>query len=323
LREEYVIDRRAYAGAVNPADPIAGQQYFAETGHNLGGRFLEYWKANGGLAQFGYPITEVRSDSIDGGRYETQFFERARFEYHPENDGTPFEVLLGQFGRRVMAENALLSGDFGRLFQTDPAVQVNLGKPVSAAIRTNGAMQAFEKGRMFYAEQAPSRGLVQGGYLDRHYNANAAASGTAWAEIADTEPTIYALCGEAQRGKVFTDHADFRYFFLDTWDESQPSGGGMGPKAGLYEPKRGFGRVWRDREGGPFRGNVIVPGAHSCLGYATSADEIAFTITVQYFQGGVMLLSDTPEGRYLYVLAVGYYSNGGGPSGTYERYPLK
>jgi hypothetical protein len=31
-----------------------------------------------------------------------QYFERARFEYHPENQA-PYNVLLGQFGQRALA----------------------------------------------------------------------------------------------------------------------------------------------------------------------------------------------------------------------------
>jgi hypothetical protein len=33
-----------------------------------------------------------------------QYFERARFVYHPEN-ASPYDILLGQFGRRVLAES--------------------------------------------------------------------------------------------------------------------------------------------------------------------------------------------------------------------------
>ncbi|HET8630995.1 MAG TPA: hypothetical protein VFL91_26545 [Thermomicrobiales bacterium] len=35
----------------------------------------------------------------NGQTYRVQYFERARFEYHPENAGTPYEVLLGLLGR--------------------------------------------------------------------------------------------------------------------------------------------------------------------------------------------------------------------------------
>ncbi|MEO8288940.1 MAG: hypothetical protein ABI670_21200, partial [Chloroflexota bacterium] len=34
----------------------------------------------------------------DGKTYLVQYFERNRLEYHPENKGTPFEVLLGLLG---------------------------------------------------------------------------------------------------------------------------------------------------------------------------------------------------------------------------------
>jgi hypothetical protein len=88
-----------------PVSPIAGQEYFPETGHNLGGSFLRYWQAHGGLMQYGYPISEVITETLEDGRaYLVQYFERARFEYHPEHAGTPYEVLLGQFGRRILGE---------------------------------------------------------------------------------------------------------------------------------------------------------------------------------------------------------------------------
>jgi hypothetical protein len=32
-----------------------------------------------------------------------QYFERTRFEYHPEN-APPYDILLGQCGRRILAE---------------------------------------------------------------------------------------------------------------------------------------------------------------------------------------------------------------------------
>jgi len=34
----------------------------------------------------------------DGKSYLVQYFQRQRFEYHPENKGTRFEVLLGRLG---------------------------------------------------------------------------------------------------------------------------------------------------------------------------------------------------------------------------------
>jgi WD40 repeat protein len=77
-----------------------GTVRFAQTGKHLGGRFLTYWQQHGGLAQQGYPISEEfmeRSD-LDGKLYKVQYFERAVFEYHPENQA-PYDVLLSQLGK--------------------------------------------------------------------------------------------------------------------------------------------------------------------------------------------------------------------------------
>lgn len=76
-----------------------GCRAFPETGKQVCGRFLEYWQANGGLAQQGLPLTgefQERSD-LNGQTYTVQYFERAVFEKHPEN-ARPFDVLLSQLG---------------------------------------------------------------------------------------------------------------------------------------------------------------------------------------------------------------------------------
>lgn len=80
-------------------------QYFAQTGHWLGGGFLTYWQAHGAVAQQGYPISDEFQEvsEADGKPYQVQYFERAVFEYHPENAGTPYTVLLTQLGKFRLA----------------------------------------------------------------------------------------------------------------------------------------------------------------------------------------------------------------------------
>lgn len=95
--------------SLRPAEPPVPQQpgarYFPETGHNLDGGFRAFWQANGGLAQFGFPISEVFEERLEDGKtYRVQYFERARFEYHPENP-PPDDILLGQFGRRIAGKS--------------------------------------------------------------------------------------------------------------------------------------------------------------------------------------------------------------------------
>jgi hypothetical protein len=78
----------------------AGSQLFPQTGKRLGGVFLAYWRANGGLAQQGYPISDEFTEvsQTDGKSYTVQYFERAVFEYHPEQREPRFQVLLSLLG---------------------------------------------------------------------------------------------------------------------------------------------------------------------------------------------------------------------------------
>jgi uncharacterized protein YkwD len=75
-----------------PFASTAKNIYVKETGHSLGELFLSYWKKNGGLDLFGYPLSET---ILEDGR-TVQWFERARFEYFPEliKAGTPVQLTL-------------------------------------------------------------------------------------------------------------------------------------------------------------------------------------------------------------------------------------
>jgi hypothetical protein len=74
-------------------------QTFPETGWQVCGAFLNYWKTHGGLAQQGYPISSTfqEKSETDGKTYTVQYFERAVFEAHPENQ-PPNDVLLSLLG---------------------------------------------------------------------------------------------------------------------------------------------------------------------------------------------------------------------------------
>jgi hypothetical protein len=78
------------------AQAAPGRAY-PQTGHILAPQFIAFYDANGGVPQFGYPITEARTE----GGYLVQWTERQRLEYHPENAGTQFEVQLGLLGREL------------------------------------------------------------------------------------------------------------------------------------------------------------------------------------------------------------------------------
>jgi hypothetical protein len=87
---------------------------FNETGHAVCGEILSAWRKNGiqldnkstvseaeSIALFGLPLSGLVTETLnDGKSYQVQWFERARFEIHPENP-TPYYVLLGLLGNEV------------------------------------------------------------------------------------------------------------------------------------------------------------------------------------------------------------------------------
>jgi hypothetical protein len=90
------------AHRTEPARPCTGGsncETFSATSHTVLGAFRDYWYAHGGLATFGYPLTEEFSlGTFDGGgkSFVVQYFERNRFEFHPEINGGA--ILLGRLG---------------------------------------------------------------------------------------------------------------------------------------------------------------------------------------------------------------------------------
>jgi glucose/arabinose dehydrogenase len=82
------------------------RRYFPETGHSLGGPFKRYWDGHGGARVLGLPISEefAERNPDTGQEYTVQYFERARFEYHPEHAGTDAEVLLGRLGAQIAGQ---------------------------------------------------------------------------------------------------------------------------------------------------------------------------------------------------------------------------
>ncbi len=102
--------------------PRAGCRWFAETSINVCNQdgnqgFRRYWESNGlriaglnayqqSLALFGLPLGPAQVETgSDGREYLVQWFERARFEWHPENPPES-RVLLGLLARELQGQVA-------------------------------------------------------------------------------------------------------------------------------------------------------------------------------------------------------------------------
>lgn len=119
----------------------------APTNHTLRGTFLQYWQAHGGLPVFGYPLTEefTEVNAADGKPYTVQYFERNRFELHPESPDPRYRVLLGLLGAEALQTQ--------REVLDRPTVQVpnyssplvTVGLPTTLAIPSTGVNAAVEQ----------------------------------------------------------------------------------------------------------------------------------------------------------------------------------
>ena len=85
--------------ATAPSQPKAGCVYFEQTQHNACAGFAAYWSKFGGLPVFGYPISE---EFVQNG-VTVQYFERARFEWHPGSSAANYDVVLGRVGSELAA----------------------------------------------------------------------------------------------------------------------------------------------------------------------------------------------------------------------------
>jgi hypothetical protein len=131
-----LVGREFTAGrSFEPGVAANGERFFAETGHTLSGPFLRFWEKRGGLERFGYPISEPfwETSPVDGRDYLVQYFERARFEHHPDELWPMYRQNATAYGLNLMALREVQLGDLGR------QIAVQRGYNLSGMPQLNGA----------------------------------------------------------------------------------------------------------------------------------------------------------------------------------------
>jgi hypothetical protein len=211
----------------------------------------------------GYPIAEAywTRAMIAGVSRDVlvQPFERRVLTYTPGNPAG-WEVEMGNVGRHYykwryqtplpICESSPIRG-FGRVWANNPSVQARIGCSYNWAggeQATNTAVQNFEHGKMIWVDTSPS-------------------------------PQYYPYNGWQKAVYVLFDDGTYT-IFQDTWDGSQPVNGALTPPKGLFEPNRGFWKVWRDATGAKVRER---------LGWATEPIERGGKGAIQGFWNGQMV----------------------------------
>lgn len=191
------LDAGAFASATGRVaalrESLAPRRYFPETGHSVGGAFRSYWERFGGLPVFGFPITDEYVDSATG--FVTQYFERARFEWHPGAWPERFDVMLGLLGVELAQRRGLLDTPpfqpidahddanctffpatghrlcfgFRSFWEANGGLAI-FGYPISEEYDdpdTGYTVQYFERQRFEYHPENPPAWQVEGGLLGR------------------------------------------------------------------------------------------------------------------------------------------------------------
>ncbi len=200
--------------------------WFFETGHTLAYAFREFYDRHGGLAMFGYPLTEV---FVEGGR-PVQYFERARMEWHADLG----LVQVGHLGRWVAErQQAVAAAPVAPPAETRPETDYfpETGHTLAGAFRTHWRahgglpvfgfplsepfvernpqdgqdyeVQYFERARLEFHPELPPAHQILLGHLGRQYLAQHAApawalepvpnTDAAWAAVRPTRVTIPQL----------------------------------------------------------------------------------------------------------------------------------
>jgi hypothetical protein len=237
-----------------------GCMYFEQTGHSLCEPFLSYWQNNGGLPRFGYPITQPFQEELATGPNsnwtgQVQYFERRRMEHHVENAGTPFEVQLGLLAREVRA--------------LQPSASCT--STVIPALTS-----AYQRIDAYIRDQMGCPGAV---YRDRPAAVQNMENGLMiWVDLGNDDKRIYAYMSYG-----------YYMFYFDTWTEADGNRPNIGGCEGLYVPRRGFGKVWRDD-----------PELRTQIGCAVEEFEQPRTATVQLFDRGAVIWMQDTDAVYVF-----------------------
>ena len=230
----------------------------------------------------GYPLTEPywTKATVNGNETDVmvQCFERRCLTYTPTNND-PYKVEMGNVGQhyyswryqyyQTVCSTTPVRG-FGQLWTENDALRSKIGCPETYEGGEHGIQTAYEQ--------------FQNGMM-------------IWIDVQDVYNPIHSVL------VLYKDGTFARY--EDTWADGQPiDDPNIIAPDGLYQPVRGFGKVWRD-----------VPGVRDRLGWATEPEQ-GSTGAYQRFNYGTMILIDSPNEIWVF-----YYDLNWQGSGTWEEYP--
>lgn len=137
MGEEFLRGKRILKA--RPFSSKSNLVFVRETQHSLSNSFLNFWRANGGVKVFGYPISEPMQE---GGRL-VQYFERARMEYHTDKAKQGQAVQLGLLGKEYVARHPEVASKIAVAKRVSPSARGGQPQPELERLET-GEISARE-----------------------------------------------------------------------------------------------------------------------------------------------------------------------------------
>ncbi|HLL49635.1 MAG TPA: L,D-transpeptidase [Thermomicrobiales bacterium] len=135
--------------------------YIPETGHAVDGVFLDSWRAWGGPASWGNPLT---AEIQENGRI-VQYYDYGRFEYHPD-DPNGVVVHFGDLGRQLQPFLLRRASGSGSAAVNEAALAARAWAPRETAARVDAASWRF----------VPETGHAVAGEFKAHWEATGEAT---------------------------------------------------------------------------------------------------------------------------------------------------
>jgi hypothetical protein len=280
--------------------------FYQQTGHSICGDILNTYRSNGlefdgrggkslaeSLALFGLPLSEPQTETLsDGKQYTVQWFERARFELHPENR-PPYNVLLGLLGNESQSGGGSGGGNLPPSINATAEPQ----RGPAGTVFTFSA-RGFQGGeRIGVYITAPNQAVV-GAPFQTEADGSGVSEQVTFTSPSDIAAGIYAITFEGVSSK-----AKAIAYFEITAAAAQPApppGGIPASVNAAVDPERGprgtvFTAIARGFQGGERIGVYVTAPNQAVIGapFQVSADGSGVSEPVTFRSSG-----DLPTGIY-------------------------
>lgn len=265
--------------------------YFESTEHSLCEPFLNYWRTNGAVERFGYPITGRIEETIENWTGTVQYFERRRMEWHIESGDNPIQLgLLGSTVRQLLEAPPATSTPRATATATPTPTPRNTATPTvtptpsTTPTPTETPRPDCEERILSELSAAYDRVRFKEdlGCPFRVPSENIPAA----TQNFEKGLMIWFDRGSGDRPREFTGRHILAILnegptfqkYLDTWEAGRdPESPDVNAPEGFYTPRRGFGKVW-----------INDPILRENIGWAIEPEQNQ-RASVQDFVGGTMV----------------------------------